>query len=568
MTNLLKKLPFYDSRWFEFLFFLVKNFIEDKCQQKAASLTYTTLLSIVPILTVMLVMLSSIPALSEVREQIYNMVYSNLMPSSSFQVSQYINSFAEKSSNLTAIGVLILFVTTIMTLTTIETAFNEIWRVEDRSGGLKSVIRYWTIITLGPLVLGTAFIVSSTVQSLSFLNQQFMGYGIDWSFWVQLVSFLITIAGFVGMYWFIPKANVPIKHAAIAGGIVAILFEGLKQVFGTAMTNFTSYEAVYGAFAALPVFLLWIHLSWNIILLGVEISYTLTVFDSDEVNPRHPFFSLLDMLNLVFKNHQVGKSTPEKQLRNILGRKELPKWYQYINLLKDNDLIANTDKGDYLLKKDLSQISLWQLYQNLPYALPIKGEIAKMQPFDHDSWLGLIANRFQHSQRLVKEQMNISLLSLFENSQMRESAQDNLDDDLDDDNLDNDNLDEPRVSHTLAHQSAHHLTHQAHTHPANDHSTHQKTNHHAHATDVRNGDAQNGDAQNVHIRNGYSDTFEANPENIGISNIDKSSAKTTMMGQLIERMKAGVKSISKRKSADSADKNTAIITDSDKPSAD
>lgn len=568
MTNLLKKLPFYDSRWFEFLFFLVKNFIEDKCQQKAASLTYTTLLSIVPILTVMLVMLSSIPALSEVREQIYNMVYSNLMPSSSFQVSQYINSFAEKSSNLTAIGVLILFVTTIMTLTTIETAFNEIWRVEDRSGGLKSVIRYWTIITLGPLVLGTAFIVSSTVQSLSFLNQQFMGYGIDWSFWVQLVSFLITIAGFVGMYWFIPKANVPIKHAAIAGGIVAILFEGLKQVFGTAMTNFTSYEAVYGAFAALPVFLLWIHLSWNIILLGVEISYTLTVFDSDEVNPRHPFFSLLDMLNLVFKNHQVGKSTPEKQLRNILGRKELPKWYQYINLLKDNDLIANTDKGDYLLKKDLSQISLWQLYQNLPYALPIKGEIAKMQPFDHDSWLGLIANRFQHSQRLVKEQMNISLLSLFENSQMRESAQDNLDDDLDDDNLDNDNLDEPRVSHTLAHQSAHHLTHQAHTHPANDHATSQKTNHHAHATDVRNGDAQNGDAQNVHIRNGYSDTFEANPENIGISNIDKSSAKTTMMGQLIERMKAGVKSISKRKSADSADKNTAIITDSDKPSAD
>lgn len=582
MTNLLKKLPFYDSRWFEFLFFLVKNFIEDKCQQKAASLTYTTLLSIVPILTVMLVMLSSIPALSEVREQIYNMVYSNLMPSSSFQVSQYINSFAEKSSNLTAIGVLILFVTTIMTLTTIETAFNEIWRVEDRSGGLKSVIRYWTIITLGPLVLGTAFIVSSTVQSLSFLNQQFMGYGIDWSFWVQLVSFLITIAGFVGMYWFIPKANVPIKHAAIAGGIVAILFEGLKQVFGTAMTNFTSYEAVYGAFAALPVFLLWIHLSWNIILLGVEISYTLTVFDSDEVNPRHPFFSLLDMLNLVFKNHQVGKSTPEKQLRNILGRKELPKWYQYINLLKDNDLIANTDKGDYLLKKDLSQISLWQLYQNLPYALPIKGEIAKMQPFDHDSWLGLIANRFQHSQQLVKEQMNISLLSLFENSQMRESAQDNLIDDADDvddiNNLDKndkktDKIDESRVRHSFAHQSAHHTTHQehsthqAHTHPANDHSTHQKTNHHAHAIDVKNGDAQNGDVQNSHIRNGYSDTFEANPENIR-ANIDASNAKTTMMGQLIERMKAGVKSISKRKSADSADKNTAIITDSNKPSAD
>ncbi|EEK10694.1 ribonuclease BN-like family protein, partial [Streptococcus salivarius SK126] len=180
-------------------------------------LTYTTLLSIVPILTVLLMILSSIPALESVREQISDLIYSNLLPQSGLQVSQYLNDFAEKSSNLTAIGAMALFVTSIMTLTTIERAFNQIWRVEDRSGGVKSIVRYWTIITLGPLVLGTAFIVSSTVQSLSFLNQQIGGYGIDWNFWIQLVSFAITIAGFIGMYWFIPKAKVPLKNAAIAG---------------------------------------------------------------------------------------------------------------------------------------------------------------------------------------------------------------------------------------------------------------------------------------------------------------------------------------------------------------
>ena len=144
--------------------------------------------------------------------------------------------------------------TTIMTLTTIERAFNQIWRVDERSGGLKSLLRYWTIITLGPLVLGTAFIVSSTVQSLSFLNRQIAGYGIDWSFWVQMVSIGITVAGFIGMYWFIPKARVPAKSAIIAGVIVAVVFELLKHVFGTVMTNFTSYEAIYGALPRLLFF--------------------------------------------------------------------------------------------------------------------------------------------------------------------------------------------------------------------------------------------------------------------------------------------------------------------------
>lgn len=197
MENLLKKIPFLHQRWFQFLRFLTRHFFEDNCQQKAASLTYTTLLSIVPILTVLLMILSSVPALASVRAQIYEVIYSNLLPQSSLQVSKYINNFAEKSSNLTIIGSMVLFFTTIMTLTTIERAFNQIWRVENRSGGMKSILRYWTIVTLGPLILGTAFIVSSTVQSLSFLNRQIAGYGIDWSFWIQIVSIAVTVAGFI-----------------------------------------------------------------------------------------------------------------------------------------------------------------------------------------------------------------------------------------------------------------------------------------------------------------------------------------------------------------------------------
>lgn len=422
MENLLKKLPFLQQRWFQFIRFLLRHFFEDNCQQKAASLTYTTMLSIVPILTVLLMILSSVPALSSVRAQIYEVIYSNLLPQSSLQVSKYINSFAEKSSNLTIIGAMILLVTTILTLTTIERAFNQIWRVEDRSGGIKSMMRYWTIITMGPLVLGTAFIASSTVQSLSFLNRQIAGYGIDWAFWVQAASIGITMAGFVGMYWFIPKARVPVKNAAIAGVIVAVVFELLKHIFGTVISNFTSYEAIYGAFAALPVFLLWIFLSWNLILLGVEISYTLTVFETEEVYPRHPLLSLLDMLNLVYTHHLKGEAVSEQELRQVLGRKELPKWYTYINYLKDCNLITTTEDDQYVLKKDLRGMTLWDFYRTLPYPLPIKDELDEIRNGQQKPWLGLLVDRFVNTEACAKDQLNLPLASIFRHSQPRQKT--------------------------------------------------------------------------------------------------------------------------------------------------
>ncbi|WP_201541922.1 YihY family inner membrane protein [Psychrobacter faecalis] len=425
MENLLKKIPFLHQRWFQFLRFLTRHFFEDNCQQKAASLTYTTLLSIVPILTVLLMILSSVPALTSVRAQIYEVIYSNLLPQSSLQVSKYINNFAEKSSNLTIIGSMVLFFTTIMTLTTIERAFNQIWRVENRSGGMKSILRYWTIVTLGPLILGTAFIVSSTVQSLSFLNRQIAGYGIDWSFWIQVVSIAVTVAGFISMYWFIPKARVPAKNAAIAGVFVAIIFELMKNLFGTVMANFTSYEAIYGAFAALPIFLLWIYLSWNLILLGVEISYTLTIFETEEVYPRHPLLSLLDMLNLVYTHHLKGEAVSEQALRNVLGRKELPKWYTYINYLQDSNLITMTEEEDYVLKKDLSKMTLWDFYRTLPYPLPIKDELDEMSIEDQKPWLSLLVDRFENTEAYAKQQLALPLNMIFAHSEPRKKSEEN-----------------------------------------------------------------------------------------------------------------------------------------------
>lgn len=419
IENFLQKLPFYQQRWFQFLYFLIGNFIRDDCQQKSASLTYTTMLSIVPILTVLLVMLSSVPALSAVKEQIQNMIYSNLLPQSSIQVTQYFNDFAEKSSNLTAIGVFILFITTIMTLTTIEQAFNQIWRVEKRKGGLQSIAHYWMIVTLGPLILGTTFIVSSTVQSLSFLNQQIAGYGIDWAFWVQLGSFLTMTLGFVAMYWLVPRCKVRFYYALIAGLFVAIMFEILKQTFGIVMSNFTSYEAVYGAFAALPIFLLWIYLSWNVILLGVEISYSLTIFSAHETNARHALLSIMEMLYLLYHRHLSGKTVSEEELRQVLGRQEMPNWYRYIESLQENNLITMTDDENYVLKRPLNNYTFWEFYQHLPYPLPYGQDLTFILANKPDEWMQNLIETLMKNNEQLKQQLSIPLADIFDNKQFK-----------------------------------------------------------------------------------------------------------------------------------------------------
>lgn len=419
MTKLLNKLPFAHHGWFMYLRLLVRHFLEDNCTQKAASLTYTTLLSLVPMIAVLLVIFSTVPALESVREQVQSAIYNNLLPASSTQVIHYIDSFAENSVRMTFVGVGVLIFTTIMTLITIETAFNQIWRVQDRTGGLESVIRYLIMVIGMPLILSVAFTASSAVQSIDFLNRKIGGYGIDWAVWAQILSFGVTIVGFVAMYWFIPKVKVPLKNAAIAGVIIAIIFECVKRFFGMAVTNFTSYEAVYGAFAALPIFLLWIHISWNLILLGVEISYTLTIFDKQDVPVRHPLLSLLDMLNLIYKRHKDGKSTSEQDLRTVLGRKELPKWHTYIEQLLGNHLIRQNDKGEYILKTDLNSMNLWQFYKTLPYPLPIKDELLQLKQADYDPWYVEIYDQLTIVESHAKNTLNTPLADLFDTAPLR-----------------------------------------------------------------------------------------------------------------------------------------------------
>ena len=412
MMDLLKNLPFYDKTWFQFIFFVIKRFEADRCREQAGSLTYTTLFAVVPMLTVFLVIISSIKALEPARQQLQQMIYSNFLPKTSIAFDKAFNVFTQNSSNLTVIGVLFLFITTVMMLTSIETVFNRIWRVEETRNGIIGFMRYWTIISLGPILLGSAFVISSTLASMNVLSSFTGTYQVDGTFLFWLISFALTVLGFFILYWTIPNRSVPIKAAFIAGLFGAIIFELLKNLFGFVMSNFTSYTLIYGAFAAVPIFLLWIFLSWNVVLLGVEISYALTAFHTGKIQTRQPVLMLLDILELFYKKQKVGQSVTDAEALNILGRGEIGRWPSYVVMLEKQNLVRRTDNNEYVLVRNLDTVDFWTFYKLLPYPLPRRDDVGNVHP--DDVWMQRIGPALIDSDDFLAAKLSIPLSTILE----------------------------------------------------------------------------------------------------------------------------------------------------------
>lgn len=238
----------------DFWRFLLQRFLADRGISSAAALTYTTLFAVVPMMTVTFAMLSAVPAFQGVGEQIQHFIFRNFVPSTGAAVQEYLWAFTEQARQLTWVGVLLLAVTAFMMLVNIEQAFNTIWRVRKSRRGVSSFLLYWAILSLGPLLLGSGFAISTYLASTSLLSGPDAVAGAK-----TLLSFtplLFSVAAFTLIYATVPNARVPLKHALIGGVFTASLFEVAKAFFGLYVSFFPGYQLIYGAFATVPLFLL------------------------------------------------------------------------------------------------------------------------------------------------------------------------------------------------------------------------------------------------------------------------------------------------------------------------
>lgn len=396
-------------RGWDFCAFVCRHFLHDRCRQHAMELTYTTLFAVVPMMTVTFAILSAIPSLQHISEDVQGFIFRHFIPSSGQVVQRYLEEFARQASHLTLLGSAMLFVTALLMLRTIERAFNEVWKVREPRRGLVGFLRYWAVLSLGPLLLGAGFALSSYVMSLqlfssaaSLVNNLLPGF--------KLLTFAFTAAAFTLLYVAVPNCRVPPRAALIGGLVAAFLFEAAKLAFAVFIRNFSSYTLVYGAFAAFPVFLLWIHLSWSIILLGVEISRALTVYHRTRRRSRHPLLALLDVLQLFWQRQQEGGTVSDLDVMAVLGEADEDDWSEFARLLQQQRLIERTESGGYVLSRSLESLAFIDFYHGLPWPLPRLQELAALE--GEAPWRRVLGPALARAHHHLDETLRLPLAAL------------------------------------------------------------------------------------------------------------------------------------------------------------
>ena len=367
--------------WPGLIRFVIKRFIGQECQKTAAALTYTTLFALVPLMTVAFGILSALPSTDSAGVGIQEMLFSNLLPESSLVVSNYLADFAQQARNLTFVGVVFLVVTAILMMKAIERAFNSIWSIAEDRKGASSFLLYWSVLTLGPLLMGSGMAVTSFVVSHKLFLDAADTLGVTAVF-LQFLPLLTSSLAFMMLFHFVPKTHVPLKNAWVGGLFTAVCFELAKWVFTQFVSQSPSYQVVYGAFAAVPLFLLWIYISWNILLLGATLVMALQRYQSDWKRfNRNPFVVAMQVLQVLYSRWKANQPLTLNELQEILSPLSTRLQRELMRVLQDNSLIVRVKneagtKGlpssYWQLGRDLSELTQWQLLSLLPWPIPVE----------------------------------------------------------------------------------------------------------------------------------------------------------------------------------------------------
>lgn len=257
--------------WLETLKTLRIRFREDRLGLTAGSLTFTTLISLVPLVTVMLALFTAFPMFASFQDALQNYFVQSLVPDSIAKpVLTGLTQFAGKASRLGAVGLVALGFTALTLMLTIDRTLNGIWRVRKPRPIAQRVLVYWSAVTLGPLLLGLSLSLTSYAISSSRGVAAALPGGVQWL--LSAIEFGSLLLGIAGLFRFVPNTHVQWRHALSGAAFVAVGIEVAKKLLGWYLGTVPGYALVYGAFATVPILLVWIYLGWVIVLLGAVIA--------------------------------------------------------------------------------------------------------------------------------------------------------------------------------------------------------------------------------------------------------------------------------------------------------
>lgn len=262
---------------YDFFASVIQKTIKDDCFTVSASLAYTNLFALMPMLIVSYTVFSGFPEFSQFGPKIQQILFDNLVPEVANEVKEVAESFMKQASELSLTGFLGLLVVAVLMIFSIENEFNAIWEVKRRRNGLSAFLLYWSVITLIPILLAVVISFSSYVQALPVIAA-----ASKWAVVIPMLvvmKFFMTAFCFALFYFAVPNRKVKLRYAMLGGMVAMILFEFSKYALIIYFAHFNYYKFLYGALAALPIFLVWLYVFWFILLLGAEVAQVASSYE-------------------------------------------------------------------------------------------------------------------------------------------------------------------------------------------------------------------------------------------------------------------------------------------------
>ncbi len=353
-----------------FLLFVQDSYVKDKCQTTAAALTYQTLFAIVPLLGIGYIALEFFPVFEGLDQQFESFLFSNIVPENAAVVQKYLISYSEQARSLGGVSAIFVLITAIFMLFTIERTFNQIWQVREPRHGAQRFLMYWAVMSLAMPFVALSIVTTSYIQTLPFISDVSESTRGLHLFQIILGSGFLTL-----VYLVVPNCYVRFRHAFTGAVATSIVFEVAKTLFTEIMAK-SDFEAIYGTFAAVPLFLIWLYVTWTLVLAGAEFVKCLGVYRFEaEEDVEAPLVQVLLILELFYRAHQRGEVIKDQDIRKHTRRIHLELWPEIKASLNGMGLIRTVEGGGMILAKDLNEVSVWDIYAELGWPLPatVKG---------------------------------------------------------------------------------------------------------------------------------------------------------------------------------------------------
>lgn len=395
-----------------FLRYLIGRFNEDRGLQTAGALSFTTVLALVPLVAVSVYALSGFPVFNDLINKIHDFIFTNFVPATGEVVQKYLEQFAHKAAHLTSIGALLLFITALMVMDTIDRALNDIWRIKVKRKRVSSFLVYWAVLTLGPLFVGLSLASTSYVASLPIVKETVGGEARAILF--GIMPFTFTVIAFTLLYTLVPNRPVKVRYALLGAVAASFLFEAAKKGFAYYVTQVPTYAVIYGSLAAIPIFLVWIYLSWVIALLGAELTYCAQHYRPERAAARGDITGLeliaaYRVVGHLARAQHEGKTVTEGELLTREPNLNEDSLNALNATLQAAKLVHRTGEGQWSLSRDAATLTLADLYRALPAALP-----QATGPWrDDHPWNRALAQVLDHANRSLDRVMDTPLLHLY-----------------------------------------------------------------------------------------------------------------------------------------------------------